>query len=161
MFVPECLQELRDQRQSPHRPPSKNANCRDLRSELLIFLPVILGGYLKMKKQHILVVLVFVLTCLMSACATSEGEAIPASIVRHPQTSPAAVKILFENPSEKYEVIGQVVAIAEFSSDQKLYEELKKQAGKLGADAVVVKRDGGSTFGGLRRKSTGIAIRFK
>ena len=91
-----------------------------------------------MKKLHVPVVPILALACLMSACATFDGDAVRTSNTRYSQTSPSTVSILFESPSERYEVVGRVEAVAEFASEQKLYEELKRQAGTLGGDAVVV-----------------------
>lgn len=98
-----------------------------------------------MKKIRVLICLAFSLIALCS-CAT--GAVIVTGKTR-PPIDPEKVQVLAEYPT-KYEIIGIVTASSGSGWDttgdyEYAKEELKKQAAKIGANAVVIETIGKET----------------
>lgn len=91
------------------------------------------------------VMLVAALALTFASCASVSSTATPYVGAPHPQPSePAAVQILREEPTRPHARLGEIVVDA--STDPappitKVEDKLRAEAGKLGADAVVVVYD--------------------
>jgi hypothetical protein len=105
-----------------------------------------------------------VLICtVMTACATDVANRYYGT-VKYPPKTPAEVELLRRAPSKEY------VVIADFQSRGESPEAIRKKAGDIGADAVII-----SILGGYYSRSeewagseattysriTGTAIRYK
>ena len=102
-----------------------------------------------MKKRLGLIVVFIVL--IVTSCAT--GTALVTGIQR-PATNPETVIILTEIPNEKYEVIGIVTASSDAGWTEQgdlnyAVAELKRQAAKIGANAVILDNVSTSNSGGV------------
>ncbi|AWG21201.1 hypothetical protein FFWV33_06460 [Flavobacterium faecale] len=85
-------------------------------------------------------ILTLAVPCLILASCSSVGrlETSDSPTGQYPETNPADIVVYATQPDTKYTVIGQVVASADAGSDAKVpVALLKKQAAKLGADAIV------------------------
>lgn len=103
--------------------------------------------------------------CLLSSCVSDQAFRYYA-IERYPAKQMDQVSVLFDNPSQAYEVI------ADFQARGASVNYMREQAAKVGADAVIVGRYGGyksrgDTWAGTDKyadtytRITGTAIRFK
>lgn len=100
--------------------------------------------------QSIKIAILFILFTFLSGCAS--GSHIITENVR-PAIKPTEVKIYLEQPSQ-YEIIGLVQAYSdvEFSAQaaqDRVINELKVQAAKIGANGVVVIDTTNSSSGGV------------
>jgi hypothetical protein len=71
------------------------------------------------------------------------GNSMRTSSSVYPPTNSQSVAVLWEAPNRPYEVIGLCSVLgAQFSSEVQMLRKLQKAAADLGADAVIVKREG-------------------
>ncbi len=88
------------------------------------------------------------LIILLAGCAT--GTTMITGAKREP-VSEELVKVYSSGPGDQYLVIGKVSARGEAFSDQAAQDaaiaELKKRAGEIGANGIVIQQMYGSTFG--------------
>ena len=106
---------------------------------------------------------VTILVTALAGCVTSVVDPI-ATQVYAPKTDWHQVEILSEPPKRFYESIAQVTAFADnLDKESVLDEELRRQAAKLGADAVIrnskAERYVGAFTAGSR--NIGVAIKYK
>ncbi|TAK09962.1 MAG: hypothetical protein EPO39_01370 [Candidatus Manganitrophaceae bacterium] len=89
--------------------------------------------------------LLAVLIFMLESCTTLDAHSIQyAGAPRFPASNPDSVKILREEPTGPNERLGEIVVDASVDpapSVSKVEERLRTEAGKLGADAVVVVYD--------------------
>jgi len=96
-----------------------------------------------------MIIILSVLAVFLFSCAT--GSVIITG-TRRPAIDPSEVRILLNPPSE-YETIGIVEASSDVefsrqSAQDRVMEELKKQAAKIGANGVLLINTGERTSGG-------------
>ncbi len=99
----------------------------------------------------------------LSGCVT--GTAVQTGDHTYPAIADwHSIKILFEKPTRPYEVIGPVSALgAPAAEERAVYDMLKQQGAKLGADAVLVGNPGSNAYvDGFRngKKNSGLAIKY-
>lgn len=105
-----------------------------------------------------------VATAVLASAACASGSAIVTGTTRTP-VAPKAVK-LYLDPPESFEVIGLVSATSDAGwTDQGsmnyAIEELKKQAGKLGANGVLLVSSGETTTGVVSGNNYAIPVTGK
>lgn len=103
-------------------------------------------------KKSINVIILIISAFILVACATANGTALVTGTQRT-ATNPESVVIYTEAP-ENYEVIGIVTASSDSGwTEQESLDyamaELKKQAAKIGANAVLLESVGTSSSGGV------------
>jgi len=139
----------------------------------------------RMSKVVVQNVLLAILACTFASCATTFNVTTKraAGAPRFPPSDPARVEILRTEPQRTYDRLGYIVVDA--STDpippiEKVLAKVRSEAGKLGADAVVVVYDrvqstegyvldpagwGGATNFSLEtlteRKLAGVAIKYR
>ena len=103
------------------------------------------------------------LSIAVGGCVT--GTAVQTGDHTYPPVANwQAIKIVFEKPTRPYDVIGPVSALgAPAAQERAVYDMLRQQAAKLGADEVIV----GSTAATAYRdgfshgkQNSGLAIKF-
>ena len=100
---------------------------------------------------------------ILSGCVT--GTAVQTGDHTYaPRTDWGGIKIVFEKPNCPYEVIGPVQSLgAPAAHERAVYDMLKQQAAKLGADAVLMSAPGSTAYqDGFRhgKSTTGLAIKY-
>ena len=115
-----------------------------------------------MKRSPLLLVLAL-LSIALAGCVT--GTAVQTGDHTYqPVADWHAIKIVFEKPTRPYDVIGPVSSLgAPAAEERAVYDMLRQQAAKLGADAVLVSstaatayRDGFSHG----KQNSGLAIKY-
>jgi len=78
-----------------------------------------------------------------TGCRTVSTNLVPyVGVPKYPPSDPARVEILQKEPTRPHEKLGEVVASPDDGvRAQKIEDKLRKQAAKLGADAVVLTHD--------------------
>jgi hypothetical protein len=100
---------------------------------------------MKMKLYHITFLLL--LTLATEGC-TTWGYKMATGTKTYPKTDFRNVKVLFQPPTQPYEEIGicSVLGGAKFiTSDVDMLQKLRKSAADLGADAVILTKEGSTT----------------
>jgi hypothetical protein len=77
------------------------------------------------------------LCCSQFGCA--QGSRIVSGTKKYPRVPKEHVQVLFSPPNRRYEEIGMAMAQgAQLATDATAIEEVRSQAAKLGADAVII-----------------------
>ena len=130
------------------------------------------------KRQRVIVPLFAMLVFLLESCATLDSNTIQyAGAPRFPPSDPGAVEILREEPKQENERLGEIIVDASIEPSPPITdveERLRKEASRIGADAVVIVYDsiepavvfvspwwGGTTRSIIGRKLVGVAIRYQ
>ena len=98
-------------------------------------------------------------------CATSEATRTGKA---YPPTDPRNIEVLFEKPERKYEVIGYISGEGpKVVSQEDVFESMKEEAAKLGADAILMRSDiteqnrGSNQYGAvIRKEGSALAIKW-
>ncbi len=114
---------------------------------------------------------------MLASCATVDANRIAyVGAERFPPSNPDTVKILREEPTQPNERLGEIIVDASVEPSppiEEVEEKLREEAGKLGADAVVIVYDGiepvafiNPWWGGTARaidgrKLVGVAIKYQ
>jgi hypothetical protein len=125
-------------------------------------------------------VLLAILACTFASCATTFDVTTKqaAGAPRFPPSDPARVEILRTEPQRAYERLGYIMVDAPtdpLPSIEKVVAKVRSEAGRLGADAVVVVYDrvqpdaayvsgigwDGSEETVTERKLVGVAIKYR
>ena len=120
-------------------------------------------------------VLLAILACAFASCATFDVTTKQAAgAPRFPPSDPARVEILGTEPQRAYERLGYIVVDAptdQVPSSEEVAAKVRSEAGKLGADAVVVVQPKPAYVFGIRwdgivetvkdRKLTVVAIKYR
>jgi len=120
-------------------------------------------------------VLLAILACAFASCATFDVTTKQAAgAPRFPPSDPARVEILGTEPQRAYERLGYIVVDAptdQVPSSEEVAAKVRSEAGKLGADAVVVVQPKPAYVSGIRwdgivetvkdRKLTVVAIKYR
>ncbi|MBI3804212.1 MAG: hypothetical protein HY282_10675 [Nitrospirae bacterium] len=98
-----------------------------------------------MRGGMVVALLLAILSLPIESCSTLDAHSIQyAGASRFPASNPARVKILRGEPTDRSQRLGEIVVDASVDpapSVSKVEERLRMEAGKLGADAVVVVYD--------------------
>src|SRR5262249_9488945 len=75
----------------------------------------------------------------ISLIGCAQGSRVTTSTRKYPRVPVDHVQILFHPPDRPYEEIGMATAQgAQAATDATVYNEVRSQAAKLGADAVII-----------------------
>lgn len=86
------------------------------------------------------IIVAMVVALYVVGCAS--GEATRTSATHYAPTAPSSVEVLFEKPTRTYEVIGFVSGKgANMSSQSDVFEAMRNEAAKIGADAIIMRSD--------------------
>jgi hypothetical protein len=115
-----------------------------------------------MNKQIIMsAVGILVIGSSITGCATTTAEHTPSAASNYTATSPRDVKILFEKPERKYEVLGYVSGRGTAASTtEDVFNAMKDEASKLGANAILVRSDVQKEDDSFFKKGSALAIRW-
>lgn len=99
----------------------------------------------RMISAAVQIMLVAILACTLASCATVDATTTQdIGAPRFPPSDPARVEILRVEPQRAHDRLGDIVVDASTEpapSVEKIEAKLRSEAGKLGADAVVVVYD--------------------
>lgn len=99
----------------------------------------------RMRGGRVVALLLAIVSLPLESCTTLDAHSIQyAGAPRFPASNPTGVKILREEPPGPNERLGEIVVDASVDpapSVSKVEERLRIEAGKLGADAVVIVYD--------------------
>lgn len=110
------------------------------------------------------IIVPFFFLLFFSACVSVSHLKTHDSSQTFPPTAPSSIKLFSTADADNrdYIVIGEIIASADASSAEKPIKYLKKEASKMGADAIINLRLE-FEYGGWSTaiKSTGTAVKFK
>lgn len=112
-----------------------------------------------MRKPFFFFLLLLTLSALFSSCSVYTYY-IEDSAQAFPSTNPAEIKIYTTDINQPYKVIGSV-AIATEGSTQAAKDRLKKNAAKIGADAIIFCKLTKMTSFDSTTGLSGVAIRLE
>src|SRR3569832_741751 len=103
------------------------------------------GSRFRMRGGMVVALLLATLSLPLESCTTLDAHSIQyAGAPRFPASNPASIRILREEPTDPSHRLGEIVVDASVDpapSVSKVEERLRMEAGKLGADAVVIVYD--------------------
>ena len=117
------------------------------------------------KNVHVLLTSLCVAGLLVSTGCQSISTSHTCEIIgdRLPASDPARVEVLNDAPSRRFARLGEIRAVSDTEEElSKIQTALRKEAAKLGADAVVVLKQGihADPEGTPRQVVIGVAIKF-
>lgn len=102
---------------------------------------------------------------IIAGCASSEATRTGKY---YPPTDESKIEILFEKPEKPYEVVGYIKGRGgKINSQEDVFNTMKEEAAKLGADAIYVRsemqesNDWNPQFGMMAQKKEGTALAIK
>lgn len=96
-----------------------------------------------------LLALLSILLSVGCASMNTWGTRVPMGEKKYPSVPVEHVIILFDPPKKEYEQIGIVSSLGGvFASDGDMFKKMQKEAAALGADAIIVRSDGGTAVKG-------------